>query len=218
MHGKNKQTSHLPFKQRKAYTSMLWSDAWTEVAVQGGTRLPPPPPVHRDLTFVMKDRDSVDLNREWVPFVQTKMAVYNRLANCLIPCLYKDSTLVGTLVFRHIDTNRWAIETLVARPQRCGYGGYLIHAAIHALYERVGPHMLVYVWELRAPQLWLAYWKGWLKSMVAMEYGWISEKGWLSSKTKPGNGWRWTGEFVVVGNINCISDKILHYSNPMEIY
>jgi hypothetical protein len=130
-----------------------------------------------------------------------------------------------------------------------------------------GPFVLAYTWELTAAQLCFAWWRGWLASAAAIQYGWVfrssqedgsctfcpeqdvwkpvglrpvlpievdgaivsdsglgdgwgyvsafsgtpdwitvAKKGgwralWMRSLTAP-TGWRWTGEFVVVGLLN----------------
>jgi hypothetical protein len=66
----------------------------------------------------------------------------------------------------------YALETLVAvKGHR--YGSLVLHAGIYTMYQKVGPHTLVFVWELRASQMIKAYIKGWLTSMIQLEYGWI---------------------------------------------
>jgi hypothetical protein len=105
----------------------------------------------------------------------------------------------------------------------------------------MGPNTgFVYVWELSLAGLIVSWFKGWLASMVRLEYGWIHEgkgkgnhtptktpyvdsglgdgyiymfepdhpildvpqKAWTAAKKCPGPGWKWTGEFVVTGNLN----------------
>jgi len=234
---------------------MIWDNLWTQIAILG-TSLGPPPPPRSECHFIIETRDSLDLSG-WIALVGTRWPpdiIYYRLQNAYIPCLYKNEVMVATCVIR--KTESFCLETLVAKPQRQGYGGQLIHETIYELYKRFGPPTLTYVWELTALGLVQAYMKGWLRSMVAMEYGWsyktkdhtseirdlskpyhtmglwFSDSGledgyifierdpetdlltidwskirtkktlWMQSPVCPGTGWTWTGEFIIIGNIN----------------
>ena len=153
----------------------MWSDSWTQVASTGRTLTSPPPPKMRDCTLVLETRDS--LPADWASLVGTSFSsniIYVRLESCIIPCLYRDSVLVGTCVLRpHPDLYAvYALETLVAKKGH-QYGSLVLHAATYAMYQDVGPHTLVFVWELTASQMIKAYLKGWLKTKIRVEYGWM---------------------------------------------
>lgn len=139
-----------------------------------------PPPVPRlpsGFTCRLESRDSVDITK-WSALVGTLWGphvVRSRLRDSVIPCLYDTSgALVATCVFRPDDPGIYLLETLVARPRRKGYGGHLLHAGVYMLYGRVGPHSLVYAWELNAAQLIWTWMRGWMASMISLEYGWIT--------------------------------------------
>ena len=175
------------------------------------------------------------VDEAWWGFVGSPVrSNISRLDRCLIPCLYKAGTLVATCIFRpHPQKPQvYALETLVARPRGQGYGGHLLHAAVHYM-PNAG---FVYAWELSLAGLIVSWLKGWLASMVRLEYGWIHagnhkltktpyidsglgdgyiymfepehqilnvpQKAWTAAKKCPGPGWSWTGEFVVTGNLN----------------
>ena len=156
---------------------MLWSDPWVTVALSpGGTRLVPPPPrLPNGFTCRLESRDSLHI-RAWATLVGTRFhstEIYRRLQNTVIPCLHDASgSIVATCVFRATDRSGvFLLETLVSRK---GYAGHLLHAGIYQFYKRIGPHSLVYTWELTAAQLVGAWLRGWISSMTSMEYGWIS--------------------------------------------
>jgi len=153
----------------------MWSDPWTCVARTGRTLLSPPPPNMSDCTMILQTRDS--LPSSWTDLVGTSLApniIHSRLESCLVPCLYRDSNLVATCVFRPhpTDIGVYAIETFVAQKGH-KYGRLLLHSAIYEMYQRIGPHAYVFIWELTVFQLIGAYMKGWLTSMVSLEYGWM---------------------------------------------
>lgn len=210
---------------------MLWSDPWTQIASAGKTLIPVPTPrLPTAVTFVMKTQ----VDEDWWGLIGSVKK--NIGPGCLIPCLYKAGILVATCIFRpHPQIPKvYALETLVARPESRGqgFGGHLLHAAVHHM-KNAG---FVYTWELSLAGLIVSWLKGWLASMVRLEYGWIHagngipadlpyidsglddgyiymfepdhpivsvpQKAWTAAKKCPGPGWKWTGEFVVTGNLN----------------
>jgi hypothetical protein len=61
------------------------------------------------------------------------------------------------------------LETLRARK---GFGTPLLRAVIFWLYTKNnGPYVLGYTWELSAPALLFAWWRGWLGSASTIQYG-----------------------------------------------
>ena len=239
----------------------MWSNPWIDLAI-AGTRIGPPTPNLGTSRFVLETRATLDISG-WISFVETHWSpeiVHYRLQGSYIACLYTDK-LVATCVLRNTSPNTYTIETLLAKPKGRGYGALLIHAAVHALYQRVGPHKLMYTWELNLKTLIWAYMRGWLRSMVALEYGWVrpptekyespaldkpihayglwlSDSGlndnyvyiesdpdtdltkiswnfctnktlWIKSSVCPGPGWRWTGEFIVIGGLNTKKKQFL---------
>lgn len=156
---------------------MLWSDPWTQIASAGKTLIPVPTPrLPPEITFVMKTQ----VDETWWGFVGSP--VRSNIDSCLIPCLYQNGVLVATCIFRpHPQIpNIYALETLVARPRGQGYGGHLLHAAVH----RIGPNAgFVYVWELSLAGLIGSWLKGWLRSMVCLEYGWVHAGNHKPAKT-----------------------------------
>ena len=212
---------------------MVWSIPWVHIASTEKTLIPvPTPQLPPGVTLVMKTK----VDQAWWSLVtgSTQGPDISRLDRCLIPCLYKDGVLVATCVFRpHPVLPRiYALETLVANPRSQGYGGYLLHAAVHSL-PNAG---YVFTWELSLAGLFGCWLKGWLRSMICLEYGWthkgngvptqtpyidsglgdgyiymfepdhpileVPQKAWTAAKKCPGPGWSWTGEFVVTGNLN----------------
>ena len=147
---------------------MLWSDPWVQIASAGKTLIPVPTPrLPPGVTFVMRTK----VDEEWLNFVGSARSNISCLDSCLAPCLYQDGVLVATCIFRpHPVAQVYALETLVAKPRGQGYGGHLLHAAVHYMGSNVG---YVYVWELSLAGLIGSWLKGWLASMVRLEYGWI---------------------------------------------
>jgi hypothetical protein len=256
---------------------MIWDDPWIAVATdQGGeprtfcTTLPPPvPDLPPGVIFrCVRVSDLIDLQawanlQAWADLVRTRWTVaelHQRLQNAWIPCLETADGLVGTCVLRPVGS-KWILETLKAQP---GYGTLLMRSVMTWIWRHVGgPFVLAYTWELSAAQLVGAWWRGWLTSAAAIQYGWVwrdsacsfcpeqevwtpigprpvlpllvdgavvsdsglgdgwgyvssytgtpdwtavAKKGgwrslWMRSMVAP-PGWRWTGEFVVVGLLN----------------
>jgi len=152
---------------------MIWGDPWTQVALSpGGTLLPPPTtPLIAGQRFACVQ--AADLNMAaWIDLVGTRWTeeeVAVRLVGAWIPCLYQGSDLVATCVLRH-QQDGWILETLRARRT---YGTALMRAAIPWIYNREGPYLLRYTWELSLPGLVGAWAKGWLSSAATLQYGWV---------------------------------------------
>jgi hypothetical protein len=251
---------------------MIWDDPWIAAATdQGGpvrrfcTTLPPPvPDLSAGLVFDCVGCDVLDLVA-WADLVRTRWTPAElrvRLQGAWIPCLWTRDGLVATCVLRP-QGSRWILETLKAQK---GYGTPLMRSLMTWIWRRDGPFVLAYTWELTAAQLVGAWWRGWLASAAAFQYGWVwrteetgctfcpestgwkpvgprpvlpvtvdgavvsdsglgdgwgyvaqwqgtpdwsvvAKKGgwralWMRSLESPGPGWRWTGEFVVVGLLN----------------
>jgi hypothetical protein len=145
------------------------------------TTLPPPrPTLSPDLRFrcdTVAEMTDTELT-EWRELVGTRWeiaALRHRLEGAWIAQLWIPGVPVATCVLRRGPAPAmWILETLVARPVGCGYATALTRSAMTWIYERVGPFVLAYTWELSIAQYAVAWWRGWLKSAVtALEYGWI---------------------------------------------
>jgi hypothetical protein len=196
---------------------------------------------------------------EWKALVKTKWSrddLYVRLKDATLACLYRDGIMIATCVLRPQAGNWWILETFVSKETRRGNGNLLVRSVMTWIYNTYGPFILSYTWELNALQLSWAWYRGWLKSMVAIQYGWVYKQQavakktiiepkwidtsggsacislsglddgyayvhryerdpkwsdiaqtygslWMRSSQKPGSEWKWTGEFIVVGFLNC---------------
>jgi len=153
---------------------MIWDEPWTEIAIQkGGTTIPPPKtPLAAGQRFVSVRVSDLALNT-WVDLVGSRWTTEEltlRLADAWIPCLFSGEMLVATCVLR-FRGGQWILETLRARH---GYGRILLRAVIPWLYDSCGgPFTMMYTWELSLPGLVGAFLKGWLRSAVALQYGWV---------------------------------------------
>lgn len=152
---------------------MIWDDPWVQLALQpGGTTLPPPltqlPP---ELRFVCVQVGDLDLDR-WIDLVGTRWTASEltiRLADAWIPCLFRGDDLVATCVFRP-KPDMWILETLRAHK---GYGTPLMRSAIPWIYRSTSSVLGIgYTWELSAPGIIAAWWRGWLGSATSIQYGW----------------------------------------------
>ena len=157
---------------------MIWSDPWVELAMQkGGTTLPPPPtPLAIGRRFQCMTVAELDLEA-WIDLVGTRWTrdeLVLRLQGAWIPCLFQEQDLVATCVLRPKQKQGiWILETLRARRQRDGFCTALLRAVIPWIFAKVGgPFSLGYTWELSLPSLVAAWLKGWLKSAIAIQYGW----------------------------------------------
>ena len=153
---------------------MIWDEPWTEIATQkGGTTIPPPKtPLAAGQRFVCVRVSDLALNT-WADLVGTRWTTEEltlRLEDAWIPCLFSEETLVATCVLRFRE-DQWILETLRARH---GYGRILLRAVIPWLYDSCGgPFTMMCTWELSLPGLIGAFLKGWLRSAVALQYGWV---------------------------------------------
>jgi hypothetical protein len=155
------------------FKSMIWDLPWLLDFDAGKTGPPPHMPLGSCRFAVVRD-----ISEEWITLVGTALTVVEarqRLADAWIPCLWSDGRLVGTCVLRNNpkDVTNWALETLKAP----GYGTLLLYQTFAWLYARNPRFRLAYVWELSLPGLVAAWWRGWLWSATAIEYGWIWTAG-----------------------------------------
>lgn len=167
---------------------MIWSDPWIALATDKSgpgswcTTLPPPVPEMPAGTIFRCQRWSEVDAVAWTALVGTRWsadALRQRLTDAWVPCLFAEGRLVGTCVLRSPRPNEgqpwWILETLKANK---GYGTLLMRATMTWIYRHNnGPFALAYTWELTGAQLLGAWWRGWLQSMVALEYGW----GWSAT-------------------------------------
>lgn len=96
-----------------------------------------------------------------------------RLEGAWIPLLVDISgEPVATCVLRPRGgaENLWLLETLRSRG---GHASTLMRHLMHWIWQRDGPFVLGFTWELTAFQLVGAWWRGWLAAAAAIEYGWI---------------------------------------------
>jgi hypothetical protein len=165
---------------------MIWSDAWSLAATDwrsdsGGfnTTLPPPAPslpVGVSFRCVRWCSLSEAEREEWISVVGTGWTLaelIGRLENAWIPWLSQGPKLVGTAVFRPGLGGRdkhWLLETLRGR----GFGRLLMEAGRRWLWiASGGPYVLAFVWELSVPGLVGAWARGWMRSCVALQRGWV---------------------------------------------
>jgi hypothetical protein len=174
---------------------MIWSDPWIDLAVQPeGTLLPPLPYEFREgerfLCVVAADMNDGDL-LSWATFVGTSWslpALRARLSDaCWIARFFEGETLRSTCVFRRRSLGRkslWLLETLVARPQGRRGIAPLLRAGLLWIWRTAGPFTLGYTWELSLLGLGVAWWRGWIRSAAAIEYGWV----WSPAGSGSGSG------------------------------
>lgn len=261
---------------------MLWDDPWIVAAATRRrdddspfcTTLPPPPPVLPvGIAFDCMRPSAMPLD-QWRSVVGTRWTdgeLRSRLEGAWIACLVgAKEGLLATCVLRPLN-GEWLLETLVAKTQGRGHGNLLVRCAMTWIWNRVsGPFVLCYTWELRGLcSLLVAWWRGWLRSAAAIEYGWlwrsneptvpvtrqampmwidagdgealVSDSGlddgqgyvlrthnsvdwnlacqkggwrslWTYGPQPPDPSWRWSGEFVVIGRLNC------NQSGPPLVY
>ena len=164
---------------------MIWDHPWLLGFDAGKDGPPPYMPLGSCRFAVVRD-----ISEEWITLVGTALTVIEsrqRLADAWIPCLWDGDRLVGTCVLRnrHDDVSQisntsvrnrhadWALETLKAP----GYGTLLLYQTFTWLYARNPRFRLAYTWELSLPGLMAAWWRNWLWSATAIEYGWIWTAG-----------------------------------------
>jgi hypothetical protein len=168
---------------------MIWNDPWIDVATMPPeegmgvapfcTTLPPPlPTLPSDLQFqccLAANMTDSELS-EWRTLVGTRWelsALRHRLDGVWIARITVAEKLVSTCVLRKSKDPTWILETLVAKPTGCGYAAALTRSVMSWIYNKRGPFVLGYTWELSLAQLVWAQWRGWLKSAASVEYGWI---------------------------------------------
>jgi hypothetical protein len=119
---------------------------------------------------------------EWISVVGTGWSIAEltgRLEYAWIPWLALGPKLIGTAVFRPGlggQEKHWLLETLrVATTVRGrGFGRLLMEAGRRWLWTSTGgPFVLAFVWELSVPGLVAAWARGWMRSCVALQRGWI---------------------------------------------
>jgi hypothetical protein len=159
---------------------LIWTHPWLTVALSAeGVGVPPerPPGEVRwsaDLATGLTDTEL----EEWGGFVRTGWgvaALRTRLGDgAVIVRVWSTERecLRGTCVVRPRSAELWLLETLVARPQRAGWGSATMHAAIRTVWDRGGCRV-GFVWELGAGGLLRAWWRGWLGAAVSVERGWM---------------------------------------------
>lgn len=159
---------------------MLWSDPWIEAATApGGTDRPPPvPELPTSLRFTCVHVSDIDIT-EWRQFIGSPLSsqhLAERIGDDWIAYLHNSTHLVATCVLRPRGSI-WLLETLFARERGSGYGNLLLRSAMTWIWNRTGRFTLVYTWELSVLTLAAAWWRGWLRSAVATERGWVLRHG-----------------------------------------
>ena len=159
---------------------MLWSDPWIEAATApGGTDLAPPvPELPTGFRFTCVQVSGLNIN-EWRNFIGSSLTdqqIAERIGDDWISCLHEGPRLIATCVLRARGST-WLLETLFTRERGSGYGNLLVRSVMTWIWNRVGRFTLVYTWELSALGLAVAWWRGWLRSAVAIERGWILRDG-----------------------------------------
>jgi hypothetical protein len=166
---------------------MIWNDPWIDVATSSpeegvapfNTTLPPPRPLlPPDLRFdccLASSLSDSELS-VWRNLVGTRWplsGLRDRLEDAWIARIHVAEQVVSTCVLRKSKDPTWILETLVAKPTGHGYATALVRSVMTWIYDREGPFVLAYTWELSLAQLVWAQWRGWLKSAASIEYGWI---------------------------------------------
>ena len=154
---------------------MIWGDDWTQVATQKSdgpqrfcTSLKPP---RTKLPDDVQLQIVTEVTQDWLDLVGTRWSTEEaalRLADASVPCLFRGDELVATCVLRQ-QGDIWILETLRARK---GLGTPLIRAVIPWIWDKAGPFIMGYTWELSLPALIGAWWRGWLRSAAEIQYGW----------------------------------------------
>jgi hypothetical protein len=166
---------------------MIWNDPWIDVATSSpeegvapfNTTLPPPrPTLPPDLRFdccLASSLSDSELS-VWRNLVGTRWplsGLRDRLEDAWIARIHVAEQVVSTCILRRSEDPTWILETLVAKPTGHGYATALVRSVMTWIYDRGGPLVLAYTWELSLAQLVWAKWRGWLKSAASVEYGWI---------------------------------------------
>jgi hypothetical protein len=158
---------------------MLWSEPWLQLASSAeGTRIQPPRPfLPEGITFRLRSA-AEGISVGWLTFVGTALSVKSARgrvgSGALVAELIRrdDGERVATCVLRPVGPATWSLETFVARPRGARWGEWLLRAVMWELWVPFGA-TLVFQWELAGfPVLLGAWWRGWLASARAIEYGW----------------------------------------------
>jgi hypothetical protein len=153
---------------------MIWGDAWIDDP-SAGPPAAPELPIGVEFRCVRVD-DMLDVTMmRWRALVGTQWpeeALRMRLADAWIAMLLVGGgDPVATCVLRP-RSGVWLLETFVARPKGLGYGRHVISCAVPWIWAR-GCRSLVYTWELGLLGLASAWWRGWLRTAVLREWGWV---------------------------------------------
>lgn len=171
---------------------MIWSDPWIEVATTPSiyrplcTRLPPPQfTMHEDIQFKvynMNTSSNSSLIPIWNKYIQTSWTteqLKERLQNAWIACIQpkQSKSILATCVLRnryHDGVPFCILETLYVTPtqRHKGYGALLMRCVMRWLWEKNGPFILGYIWELTPSEFMYAWWRGWLSSVAEIRLGW----------------------------------------------
>jgi hypothetical protein len=157
---------------------MIWSEPW----ITGDAPVPPaPPPLPPGVAFqclsitdpameAMLIRWKLLVGTHWSP-----AALRERLGGGAWIALLTDGAQnpIATCVFRPRG-GVWLLETLVARERGRGWGRLLLRHAVPWAWDphQGGCRSLVYIWELSPLAVIGAWWRGWLRTVVAYEWGW----------------------------------------------
>jgi GNAT superfamily N-acetyltransferase len=175
---------------------MIWSDAWTIAATDWrpnstfNTTLPPPPiELPTGIRFDCLRFSALDAQQtEWIELVGTGWSaaeLKEKLGSAWIPLLLGPTgEMLGTAIFwprQGGEQNHWLLETLrIVQSQRGRGLGRLLMAAGRRWLWSYGceggggnPFVLAYTWELSGPGLIAAWWRGWLRSAVTVQRGWV---------------------------------------------
>lgn len=164
----------------------IWDDPWISVATVRGeaapwnTTLPPPSPPSlpanlrfRCVTWTILTESE---KSAWLALVGTRWRpaiAGQRLDGAWIPLITDSSgSPVATCVLRPRggEERLWLLETLRAKR---GHGSTLMRHLMTWIWQREGPFVLGFTWELTPLALAGAWWRGWLAAAAAIEFGWI---------------------------------------------
>lgn len=160
---------------------VIWSHPWIATALSPeGIRLPPEIPVGVVWTASLATEMRDDELEAWGAFVRTgwnAADLRQRLSDGAVIVRVWDGATVsgplrGTCVVRPRGGGLWLLETLVARPQREGWGAATMHSAVRAVWDRGGTS-LGFIWEMPVGGLLKAWWRGWWGAAVSVERGWV---------------------------------------------
>lgn len=158
---------------------MIWNDPWLADPLGGPPPAPPELPAGIIFQCVRVEDMSGALLLLWRDLVGTQwspVALQERLTGTWIALLISDGGRgpVATCILRPRGSTItiWLLETFVALPQGAGYGTLLARHAVPWVWSQ-GCRTLVYTWELGPVGLGVAWWRGWLRTAVSYEWGWV---------------------------------------------